>query len=439
MTTGTDGGGITFVAHRDDEKGVAAIEKLNLRGYTTQLIQALDSPNMPYVAVFGLETTDVGAVGKGGYYLRTASHRLTAVVPNWALETPFRIGIFRTVDRGTSKNGTRSTFASAIAEAARVFSRWSPGIMDWPAPWTKTKSETPAPEHTDQFENWLDFALQAVGSGDVMSILRATLPLPIYVHSESPTTAKLLFLGCATSNHPHTDVAEEIPQEKLDVVIHFCNRLLANLEGKISSVMFSAVSADFLRHPMLRDSLHPFYFKSISEIEIRLGKVFQNGKLRLWNWNHQRSEHELAAALKHGEKLIQLGLVEPVAAKATVPVSSANWLDIIPTEILDWAWEQAHSLKGLEALYDDKVKVQASWAILDEFDHDYGLSRLRANAGIYLALARFLKENPETIIVDFEVYPFYWTYLAEYVKAIWQGSTYSVMPVPGKVRQPWTY
>lgn len=440
MKTGTDGGGIIFVAHKDDLKGVVAIEKLKQRGYTTQLIQAMDSPNKPYVAIFGLETTDVGSVGKGGYYLRAASHRLTdsTIVPSWALETPFRIGVFRTVDR-PQKKGTMSSFAIAIVEAAKVFNTWSPGVKDWPAPWTKTKSETPAPEHADQFENWLDFALQVIGHGDAMSILRATLPAPIYAHSSPPTTPKLLFLGCATSNHPHTDVAEDIPQAKLDAVLKFCNRLIANLAGKISNVTFSAVSADFLRHPMLRSSLHPFYFESTSEIERRLGKPFSNGKLRLWDWNHKRSDAEIAAALRHGEHLIQQGLISPVAAKATIPVSSANWLSIISAETLDWAWEQAQALTGLEALYDDKVKVQQSWAILDEYDHNYGLSRLRANAGIYLALARFLKENPDTIIVDFEVYPFYWSYLSDHVKAVWGGDTYSVMPVPGNVKQPWTY
>lgn len=440
--------GITFVAHQSDSKGVAAIQVLKELGAKTQLISTLDAPDEPHVAIFGLDNDAYtrNLVGGKGFYLRQAAYRLEDIAPSWAV-TPLKVAIFRTEDRPlASKSRTPSTFRDAIAEMAVAFANWKPGLKNWAAPWSRDNSPfksddeyqgSPITDRRGDFQQWCMKALNIFGSATLPDILNIRLPAPVFEGPMLSAKPNLLFMMCAPFNAPHTDLAQSLLPDKMERVIQITSQLLTESAPHIHDVSFVVADSDFIDHPMLRASLHPFMFLDTTEITSKLNILPE----RLNNWNHRRTDDEMKAAMRYGRAMMVDQLVEPLRKATGIRIGKLTWTELFGRELLDEAWQIAQHKEDLaRKIYFERVELHPWWKTLDKFDRESGLQRLIANMGIYIAFAKFLAANPNHATFDFEVDAQYWTHLKDFVfSEIWMGNVYPIFPMPKSTLQPWGY
>jgi hypothetical protein len=209
----------------------------------------------------------------------------------------------------------------------------------------------------------------------------------------------------------------------------------------VSGVDFVIVGPDFMTDEALRASLHPFFWKDVAYIERLLGVPF-DGETRLWGRTGDRTDAEIAEALNHAMSMIKAEIADPVsAAIGQIEFKVWSWTDLFGRDGFGWGWEEAHDhMDVAERIYDGRTQTRDFYAMLDRvLGRQAGLNRTLGNNAIYLAVARWIAEHPEHLIVDFEVDRQFWDELRQVVTQLWKGNEYYIASAPAHTLQPWAY
>lgn len=125
----------TFVSHRSDEMGMAALKRLKALGYSTRVLSGkVTSLKEGDVALFTRRGTQT-IHGGSGKWLQTSSIKFSRDnAPDWACLTPYRVRVIRVPTRNSAK--LTAGFDSALRTMAKGYERFNPkkpSILPWGA------------------------------------------------------------------------------------------------------------------------------------------------------------------------------------------------------------------------------------------------------------------------------------------------------------------
>lgn len=353
-------------------------------------------------------------------------------VPNWVRNTPFRVAV---------RKVNRSGFKTSILRMADAFTKWDPGIASEQTPWVK--DQAPTESYMPEYSFWLEMVHKALKFKPSLRTVLAHYghaefgtPLPVL---EKP---RVLVVGCAPFNRPHTDIGESLDELKRGRIIRYLDQFLIDAGSMISSMEFLFVGGDFVTTAGLRSSLHPFFWQDVNDLEEKMKQEFKD-KPRLWGRNHRRSDEEVSEALDYGYNLLKDGIVAQLASSNGLPIKVHRWTDLLGVDRLERGWKLANEKEeyaAAERIYRQRVQDHAWYRSIESLlGSDAGLARTLGNNSAYLGLATYLLEHPDTIILDFEVDAGFWHGLLPVLKKIWGEKKPTLITAPKHVRQPWAY
>lgn len=374
-------------------------------------------------------------------HLRMPPFQVEAELPAWARATPFTVAVKR---RSVEATG-RSTLPSALQGLIKEYHRWVPGGTR-KTPWNVgSPNSDPSDETQKAIADWT-MRVSRVYEPNLGDMLSQHLQ-PIFddcVGSVAASTERrLVVMGCAPFNDPHTDIAQGLVEEKADRARRYFETLIREAAPWLSEVVFLGVGADFVRHPALKASLHPFFWPSIASLEELLGKRFGPGA-RICGRTGERTDDEVGEVLEYGFRMMERELVAPLRKQMDFPIEMARWTDLIDVGYFDWAYELTRTDDAIRQIinqiYQDRVEARPWYkTVEDALGSAAGISRTRGNVAVYLATAKWMRDNPAAVSVDTEVDGQFWRELTSPVEEIWGDGMPYIGHVPPAVRQPWGY
>jgi hypothetical protein len=277
---------------------------------------------------------------------------------------------------------------------------------------------------------------------------RASVLKAVSAAAANKCLPKIAIMACAMFDKPHTDIARAILPEKRDLFVQAVVEIVRLSHKHISGLEFVVPSSDFGSHPVLSDTLHPFFFRSLAEINGIMGTDL-GAECRVYGNTGERSMDEIASVMSHNHNLFNTEMLPHlmVALKREgieIPISSVTWSQYLGgTSTIDWAYQQVQECRDeLKELYDYRVANFAWWKTVHEvLGEEVGMRRLLANAALYLAYVRFLGDNPSYITLDAEVDGIYWKMLQDILSS-YTANGLAELSYIGRLPygcQPWTY
>lgn len=416
---------VSFVAREDDQAAVRAVTYLQNRGYKTRL-QAQDEPLSPSsVALFGTSAK------LRNRFLMVSAHKMVdrgVVVPEAWRRHPFLAAVNSEADLSDSG------FRFALSQLAQTYGTWGPWMKDPEAPWSPDwKDGVP---HV-RFAEWKQSALEHTRSVSVHERLGHRTS-PVFAAGQGLHVQKLVITGCALFNKPHTDVIATIPKGKRDIVLRTLASVIA--DTGVQDVKFVVPGSDLMQ-PRLRDHFHLFMFMPIADVERHLGqRVGTLGRIFGERHAHARTDTEVGQALEVSAEALRRDIVSPLSEGSGVGVEGVSWTEYIGSYL-----EQASAIAEryrheAEAIYLERVRTRPSYASLHKIDPEAGLRRTISNNVFYIAEAMYLRDNPDTAIVNCEFADTFWKGLEEVLaREVWGSWRPYIGMVPQEARQPWGY
>ena len=279
----------------------------------------------------------------------------------------------------------------------------------------------------------LKYHLETPIFGDHEAVHRATVA--------GSGKARLVIMGCAPFNAPHTDVASTLQPKKARAARSAIRHLILDSQDYISEVLFVIAGGDFLTHEALKSSLHPFFWPDVSQIERSLGEKFSH-ETRLWGKTAERTDDEVAEAMEYGYALVANEILLPLQEdpQLRVPIRAVRWTNLVGPEILDASWVLAQTNQDLaQRIYRERVGTRFWYETIDRINPDAGLMRTVGNNAVYIATIFWAVQNPDSIIIDAEVDDQFWNGLKPLLQVLWADSEPFVASLPQYVCQPWAY
>jgi hypothetical protein len=430
---------LLFCAHEGDICAGQALSILERAGYDVRLLSDGQTAPPSAVAVFSLAR----GVVMPGVHLRLAAYYLEEEAPQWARNTPFLVGV-KDMNLGDPKTRRRP---EAILDMARRYEAWLPGVQSTGrTPWWPNPNDTGPMrlQYPRLFEVWAKKAREAVETtladiltGNLETVFGGTQAIHRAQEHGKP---RLLITFCAVFNKPHTDIAERIESAKAAAVRSSLIRLLDDVAPWISEAIFIIPGRDFIDEP-LRQTLHPFFWPSLEELERALGQRLRG---RLWGKNGRRSDQEVAAALDYGYDLFLREIALPVKNSTQVKVSFTTWTEFFGQDLINQAWEIAKAHREVaERIYRGRVQTREWYRTVARVDKmagsQSGLARTIANNAAYLVSALHSANHPGDLEIDFEVDRQFWDELSHVLSENWGDNEPYIGIAPASCRQPWAY
>lgn len=419
--------GTRFVTVQDDRLGMHTIEHLRKRGYAVRALETTETALSTDVAFF---TTSASIkFKKKPHFFVVTPHKFAqrgVVEPPWATATPFQVAI-----RPNALTYSQRSFEHALEQLAQTYTEWNPWITPSPAPWSpEWRGAIP-----EAFTNWYRKARAQIQPPSLTVRMQSYLP-SVFKGSCIKEPSKLLIIGCAAFNKPHTDFVNELLPLKMRQVVAHLSTLITRTP--FAGIEVVTVGGDILSHPAMRRHLHPFIFMSPKEVE-RAGTVPQYALLKPVDKNYRRRDDEIAASLETSGEAMRRQLIEPLQEKIGQPVTEVSWLPMVRT-YLDEATRLAEEHKTLIAsIYRQRVETRPSYKAMHHVDPHAGINRTIGNAVLYIAEAMYLRDHPEYVLANFEANDVYWRGLETLVQPIWREHTPYIGMAPEALRQPWGY
>lgn len=415
---------VLFTAHRDDAIGCTALRLLEHSGYPTHVIENGTSPPPHCIGLFGVEKE------VRNRYLRLPPHRMPQEgidIPEWGKDLPFLVAISGGASR--KEDMFHPGLRSALQDMAHQYENWGPWMKDdapWRPNWSRGKHE--------RFGEW---RARAGGVVDSTCYERLTHRLkPVFDIKDAPDIRRLVITGCALFNAPHTDVVDTIAPEKRGHVIEQFDAVIH--DSCAEDVQFIVPRSDLLCD-MLREHFHIFMFMSIDDVAKHL-VVKMHSSARLLGHTHARSDAEIAAALERSAEGITREIVRPLQASSHSPVRAIPWTGYIGPYLSKAQEIAQRHRETAEKVYQHRVSTRPSYASLHKLDPARGLARTIANNVFYIAEAMYLKDNPDTAVVNCEFEDAFWKGLEQVLeKEVWGDFRPFIGMVPESARQPWGY
>lgn len=417
---------IRFVTTHDDQFALARVPF----GYPVTVLQRGESAAPTDIAIFTISPA-AGILRKQCLFM--APHRFGVrgiAVPAWALSTPFQVAI-----HPGAYARVRSNFVEALRQMAETYEAWNPHVPP-PAPWNPLWHMGSVPA---EFTTWQEEARQVISPPPLETTLRRHLT-PVFEPSELPSTPRLLVMGCAAFNAPHTDVTDALLEHKMLAVVNELAKLAhGNVFYKVQVVL---APGSLIHYDWFRRHLHSFIFASIDEVEAQL-HTHLFGTTRLFGRFHARSLEEIAESFDASASALVRQLADPLRARLSVPVETVSWLDILEPYIpaAQVLVEQHEAL--LRDLYAERVRIRSkrdsSYAKVHAMDPATGFDRTVGNAVLYLAEAMYLRDHPDCVVANCEPLDIDWKGLQPLLSKLWSERVPFVGMIGEAYRQPWGY
>jgi hypothetical protein len=354
-------------------------------------------------------------------------------VPDWVVPTPFRVAL---------RNGSHGCFDEAIRRMGLNYSLWTPARA--PAPWRVESGE--GSNYTAEMTAWTELMQQCYVASmpevltsfthDIIGGMKAAE----HALDVGDGQVRVVVMGCAPFNGPHTDVTTSFLDRKLQAVRQQVGGLLEGLQTWSFSAEMLLVDGEFITgHEALRASMHPFFWEDVSTLETALGRKLSNPP-RLVGGMGKRNDEQVAQALDVGHHAMQTQIVDHIRG-----LDSTTWLELIPSGYFDQGWKMAMEDEAtrrlIRKIYFARVKVHEWYrTVQDIMGEDRGLLRTAGNVAIYLAIGMWVRDNPNVLLIDTEVDDQFWRECLPVLKQIW-GDDYRpfIASVDRTARQPWTY
>jgi hypothetical protein len=155
---------------------------------------------------------------------------------------------------------------------------------------------------------------------------------------------------------------------------------------------------------------------------------------------HARTDAEVRAALDQSGEMVRRDIIGAVETNLDASIKACSWTDYIGPYI-DAAHAVAQRHRDVaERIYTERVRTRPSYASLHAIDPGRGLRRTIANNVFYIAEAMYLRDNPDTAVVNFEYADTFWKGLEDILaKEVWGEWRPFVGMVRQDARQPWGY
>ncbi len=420
---------IQFLAHVSDDTAQQALAVLEQHGYETHLVSGEIHTYPGTVSLFSVPELRRKRTAR---CIRLSTHRMgqeNIPVPAWAAAHVYRVAVSEKKLKERPENCAR-----ALLQMAREYAAWHPWMERPDAPWNPLWHDNNVP-HVD-FPQWKDAARKQLGELTTLERLSYRLE-PIFKEAERAPIKKLVIMGCALFNHAHTDVIDSIPQAKRERIVEGLSTILA--ESRVEDISFIVPRSDLLR-PELRDHFHPFMFASLDEVASHIKRdVPPTERLFGAAHAHRRTDAEIARALEaSGDGLVR-EIAQAVSVRIGMPITTISWSVYIGEYLAEAAQLAEKTRDVAEAIYLERVKTRPSYATLHAIDPHQGLKRTIANNVFYLAEAMYLRDHPDTGIVNCEFADTFWLGLEQVLKTHVPGSAPYIGMVPKDIRQPWGY
>jgi hypothetical protein len=415
-----------FTAHASDEMACHALKELSNKGHRTQVINDGGEVSLCSIAIFSVERE------VRNKFLRLSTHRMTeegVEVPQWAATLPFVVAMSASMGRA-DRRGLRV----ALDNMADIYGAWGPWMQKPEAPWNPAWKDG---EKHRAFGAWRLKAQGAVCGVSCAERLAHRLR-PIFEPRRTDEIKRLVVTGCALFNQPHTDVVAMIPKEKSKAALGALEAVV--LDAGVNDVRFVVPREDLLRTET-RDHFHPFMYMSIEDVARHLGRnVPESTRIRGRLHAHARNDEEIADALRASADALMHEIVQPLRVRTGIPIVDTTWSGYVgPYLERAYALAQKHRAFA-EDIYLERVRTRPSYASLHKIDPERGLWRTISNNAFYIAEAMFLKDNPDTAVVNCEFADTFWRGLEQMLgQEVWGDFRPFIGMVGEGARQPWGY
>ncbi len=380
--------------------------------------------------------------GRGGHYLFTASHAVPyTIVPDWALETSYKIVVLTMIDRD-SRNSTVKV-KRAFKTIYDAYRDWEPGTNGHEVPWgNPPKGEN----NLGKYLSWREKAWVERGTSVTPGRIIETHGLrALYGNPRKWLNGVRGFylMSCMNLNSTRTDVVP-LSKRKAAMVVEYLSKLLIELRrlSAVDSLTMAVADESMLNDPDLRGSINPFIYMDVAHIRsvIKLPEPVV-GFRRSGNYS-ELSEQELRETLNFNARAMKDSIVNQLdkLTPSSLPVATIGWYEMLNQGgILEQAKRLAKTFDWLAIqIYEKRCASYFSYKrINDALGYQAGLARTRANLVIYLATALWSHYNRDYVMIDAEYDDQWMTELKPALEAIWENDPPLYLTLHPQYRQPW--